>query len=106
FAGIGFGGGIASGAGAKKLMVSDSTFDHNDVSGGNNNLSSFGTGVAFGGGLNFFGGEATISHSTFSHNHATGGNDNRGDGDLLAGAGVGGGIIAIFSNSITVSDST
>jgi len=87
-------------------MVSDSTFDHNDAGGGNNNRSSFATGVAFGGGLNYFGGEATISHSTFDHNHATGGDGNSGDGDLLAGAGVGGGIIAIFSNSITVSDST
>jgi polyvinyl alcohol dehydrogenase (cytochrome) len=124
--GLGFGGAIKSGTQTTAvptnsgyistanptLVVSHSTFDHNQALGGSGNQitapepSPLGANSAFCGGVLVFGGTGTISDSTFHDNQALGGAASTGS---AAGLGVGGGIVAISFTpavSVTVSNST
>ena len=97
------GGGIMSGtllalvsAGSASLMVDQSTFDHNEALGGNDNHvagtvpMSEAPDNGYGGGIAVYQGSAAVQSSTLTHNRAVGGigGGNDGKGSL----GVGGGI--------------
>jgi hypothetical protein len=115
--GLGVGGAISSGgpAGpAAMLLVSTSTFDHNQAISGNGNQSSsnpapslLGPNDAFGGGIHFSGGTATLSGCTIEHNSAIAG---AGIAEQNGGLAVGGGmdVSNLFNHglSVTVSDCT
>jgi len=116
--GDGSGGGFIN-LGDGTAIVSDCTFDHNEVLGGDNNVG----GTSLAGGVGAFivgwgqggaitnegwnrggGTSLTVSRLTLTHNEAIGGEGN--SGNPLAGAGIGGGINAWWSaSSVTISDS-
>jgi hypothetical protein len=99
--------------------VSDSTFDHNEALGGDSNaggtslaggVGAFIVGWGQGGAITNEGWERgggttlTASHLTITHNEAIGGAGN--SGNLLAGAGIGGGLNAWWIASVvTIRDS-
>ncbi len=106
------GGGVASGslmpvvgqhAGAA-VNVSQSTFDHNQAQGGDNNhvlvtpALADGPNNGYGGGILVYYGGATIHQSTLTHNQALGG---AGGGDQNGSLGVGGGVF-VFNFFLTV----
>jgi len=99
--------------------VTDCTFDHNEAFGGNDNIGgtsleggagAFIVGWGQGGAMTNEGWERgggttlTASHLTLTHNEAIGGTGN--SGNLLAGAGIGGGMNAWWiASSVTIRDS-
>jgi hypothetical protein len=102
------------------MTITDSTFDHNEAHGGNNNVGgssaqggsgAFIVGWGMGGAITnegWFNGFATsmvASNLTLTHNRAVGGDGNTGNS--LAGAGVGGGLMSWWVGATTtISDST
>jgi hypothetical protein len=91
--------------------VSASRFDHNQAIGGDNDRGTFpaglhGPGSGGGGGIDVYGGTATISASTLDHNDAI---DGQGVAGGTGGLGAGGGIFSVGSfggASVNVTDCT
>jgi hypothetical protein len=93
FLGGGFGGAVHC---QGPTTITDSTFIGNEAIGGNNNSAGSGTilvGGGYGGAIYHDGSASpmTVSNSTFTNNQAVGGTGNTGG--VLAGDGVGGGIV-------------